>query len=357
MAIGEGDNTATAPTTVADNPVLAAPEDYLYSWAPLEEPPPAPLRRSAVATLVFGILGVVPVSVVLGIRWLVGQRGRYERGRGYVFGGFAFSAGWCLVLVGVLVAGFIGRQPTMRHPGELAVGECFTLPGEPGGVVGDVPVVPCTQPHDSELIGGANLSGASLTLSGAQTDPAGGACDPVLAGYVLDPLGLPAGSKLYYFLRDAAGDEYPILCFIRTPTPISHSVRADAQTLTPDQYRFLTIIGPVDDLLGKVLAGDATTAWELRRDAAGDLVTALDQEWRALASGAWPAPVKAAVTALIAAEQPGLPLWRQAGEAGQEAAFQALATRAAPYLSFALQREVRTALGLPTPTGTEFHQT
>ncbi|MFB4308068.1 septum formation family protein [Actinomadura sp. GTD37] len=135
---------------------------------PAPQPPPAlpprPARtnRLAIAALVTGLLGLLPLAAGFGIAALVQAGRRGEKGKGLAIGGLAASAVW--VVAGVVAAtavagslltverdesGHVSRSDRVL-PGLLRVGDCFT------GFNGDartslVTALPCTQPHEGEL--------------------------------------------------------------------------------------------------------------------------------------------------------------------------------------------------------------
>lgn len=150
MAGLDGEPTHDAPTDAPTAP--PATGDWLYSWLPAEPQPAAPVDRPAVATLLLGLFGLVPLSIGLGVLWLVGRRrepGR--RGRGYVYAGLALSGCWALGLTIVLLVGAAGPRTPFRDPVALRIGDCFTLTGALTGPARQVPVVPCTQAHNAEV--------------------------------------------------------------------------------------------------------------------------------------------------------------------------------------------------------------
>ena len=66
----------------------------------------------AVASFVLGLLGIVPVSVGLGIAALVRGRGVPRPGRGFAVAGLVLSAVWVLLFVGLGVVGYLAFEHT-----------------------------------------------------------------------------------------------------------------------------------------------------------------------------------------------------------------------------------------------------
>jgi hypothetical protein len=257
-----------------------------------------------------------------------------------------------------LLAGAAGPRTPFRDPVALRVGDCFTLTGDLTGPAQQVPVVPCTRAHNAEVFAivdvGENVG--IMPDEASLTKAVLAACRPALDSYVLDPLVVPASTGMGYYYDQFMGGGRPVTCLVRTPTAISHSIRTDRSTLTPAQLLFLTTVKPVHDLVEQVLGEDGTQAWELRRDAAGQLAAAVSTEDQALGTGDWPAAARAALARLVTAQEPGIPLWRQAGAALLEPAFQALLEQAERYFDVAAELPVRAALGLPTSQGGPLRQ-
>ncbi|MEX5636584.1 DUF4190 domain-containing protein [Parafrankia sp. FMc2] len=133
---------------------------------PNSAPPPYPPRRDpgrngfAIASLIFGVLPGVPLSVLFGLAALVQIRRRGQRGKAVAIAGLVLSALWTLAVVGVAVAyvtaeadrdasGRIvnaGFVPT----GDLRPGDCLTE-NPTGQEASTVDVVPCTDPHFGEV--------------------------------------------------------------------------------------------------------------------------------------------------------------------------------------------------------------
>ncbi|TDD89817.1 DUF4190 domain-containing protein [Actinomadura rubrisoli] len=120
-------------------------------------------NRMAVAALVTGLVGLVPVAVGLGITALVQAGRRNETGKGLAIGGLAASFGWVVVgavaltlAVGSLFSADRDEAGHIRKSGKvfiatLRVGDCFSGLGEGAGNR-LVTAEPCTRPHDGEVM-------------------------------------------------------------------------------------------------------------------------------------------------------------------------------------------------------------
>src|SRR5512139_184409 len=121
----------------------------------------------ATASLVFGLIGWVVLSVGLAIAALVRIRREGTRGRGRAIGGLVLSGAWTLL---ILLAAFVivpgvrdgieqanaggsSGDPSAGKGSGISLfpqpGECFnTGPGDSGAVA----EVPCDRPHDAQMI-------------------------------------------------------------------------------------------------------------------------------------------------------------------------------------------------------------
>ncbi|WP_461023119.1 DUF4190 domain-containing protein [Thalassiella azotivora] len=119
-------------------------------------PPAGPTSGTAVAALVTGVLGLVPVALALGTVALVRIRRSGAAGTGFAVGGMVAAAAWTVVgaLVAVAFLGFSDLDDPWPPAGpaavvaDLDVGDCYTLPGR--GQT-SATAVPCSSPHDGEV--------------------------------------------------------------------------------------------------------------------------------------------------------------------------------------------------------------
>ncbi|TDC70343.1 hypothetical protein E1200_05420, partial [Actinomadura sp. GC306] len=137
-----------------------------------QAPPAGPTRtnRLAIVALVTGVLGLVLLAVGFGIAALLQAGGRGEKGKGLAIGGLVAAGVWTVggVVALLLTAGsmlIVERDESGNVTGEgrtmaeaLRTGDCFD------GFDGDeakflVTALPCSQPHDGEVIAKVQLSG------------------------------------------------------------------------------------------------------------------------------------------------------------------------------------------------------
>jgi hypothetical protein len=328
----------------------AAPKAALCSWLPSEPPPPVEVDGTVVATLLTGVFGLFPVSLTLGFLWLYRNRHRGgRRARKLVRTGVSAAVVWALL--GLVVLGVTQREqvPDYVNPSTLTVGDCFNAVSETSESVGTVPREPCTRAHNAEVV--AIITDADFGVVNPTDDQLDAAvrqrCLPDLNQYVLDPWGLPSGTRLGYYYDSLFAALRPLVCFVVLDSPVNHSVRTDSTTLTASQYEFLVSMREVYDLRVRVHDADGT-AWELRRNAASDLAAALTREDKLFSADDWPSAARPALARLAAAQDRTVELWRQAGDATQEDDFNRLAAKAAGNMPDALLVNARTALGLTT---------
>ena len=138
--------------------------------APIRQQPEAPRKTSgfAIASLVFGIIGGIFLSVIFGIVALRRIRTRHLKGRGLAIAGLVLSGLWTLLIAVVVIVALATdaeRDPSgrVREAGtesvfDLRVGDCVNDLEETTAEV-TVEVVPCSQPHDAEVISSFELPG------------------------------------------------------------------------------------------------------------------------------------------------------------------------------------------------------
>ncbi|CAM4090270.1 DUF4190 domain-containing protein [Kibdelosporangium persicum] len=147
---------------------VAPPAGY-YPPPPNLPPPSGRTNGFAIASLVFGIIGGVLLAVIFGFVALSQIRKRGDKGRGMAIAGLVLSAVWVLLLVAVFVVGdgLGAKRDTstgqVTESGKLEVfdlkdGDCFNnVPAEDKEIMA-VDAVPCTQPHDAEVLSQVQVS-------------------------------------------------------------------------------------------------------------------------------------------------------------------------------------------------------
>jgi Domain of unknown function (DUF4190)/Septum formation len=146
-------------------------------------PPGSGTSGFAIASFILGILGLFTISAILsiifGIVALVKIRNVPQKGKGFAIAGLVLSGIW-LAALAVLIAIGVATAPhssaghpasgPVRQPGgvdifTLRVAECFDYPH--GQSVSSVALIPCTQPHDTQVFAQFDLTGPSSSYPGA----------------------------------------------------------------------------------------------------------------------------------------------------------------------------------------------
>lgn len=132
-------------------------------------PPTGALRETnglAIASLILGIVAIVPVAIVLGIIALVQIGRRGDNGKGLAIAGIVISCAWVVIAVVaiiVVVNNVVGRDAEGRinEAGlidelSLVPGDCLNDPEEDAIMLS---ALPCEEPHDAEVFARFRLEG------------------------------------------------------------------------------------------------------------------------------------------------------------------------------------------------------
>lgn len=128
----------------------------------------------AIASLVLGLIGFVLLSVIFGIVALGKLRHRPQRGKGMAIAGLCLSALWVVGVVSVLVvrvetaahrSATTGQIVGNGHLGvfSLRAGDCFQNPSgsQPATGLTQVTAVPCSSPHNAQVIAQLPVPGSA----------------------------------------------------------------------------------------------------------------------------------------------------------------------------------------------------
>lgn len=123
--------------------------------------------------MVLGILGGVLLSAIFGFVALSQIRKRGDKGRGMAIAGLVLSGVW-LVGFATIIAMAVGMQADrdantgqVTKAGQLDVfdlkdGDCFNnVPGDTATKVMSVSAVPCSEPHDAEVLGQVTVTSST----------------------------------------------------------------------------------------------------------------------------------------------------------------------------------------------------
>jgi hypothetical protein len=124
-------------------------------------PPPAGGTNGfAIASLIFGVLGGVLFSTIFGIVALTQVRKRNQGGRGLAIAGLTLSGCWVLLIAAMVTVGIVMDVKDDSASGSgtdssvsvlrLKVGDCINGLKESSSLE-DLPVVPCSAPHEGEV--------------------------------------------------------------------------------------------------------------------------------------------------------------------------------------------------------------
>lgn len=134
-------------------PAQSYPPTYPYAQPySYGQPPPQVQSTSgfAIASLVFGILGGVLLSVIFGIIALGKTKPGGQRGRGMAIAGLALSGAWTLFLALAIVLAVMSPTHTVSAL-DAKVGQC--LADVPTGTrVSSLNTTGCEQPHAGEIV-------------------------------------------------------------------------------------------------------------------------------------------------------------------------------------------------------------
>ncbi|MFD0745298.1 DUF4190 domain-containing protein [Phytohabitans flavus] len=145
-----------------------------WGQQPAAYPPPRQGTNGfAIASLIFGVLGGILLSVIFGIVALSQVKRKNQGGKGLAIGGLALSGVWLLAIVSFAVIATINTANDTDDPStsladgndvnvqQLAPGQCLNGLRE-GSAIRDLPVVPCTQPHEGEVFAVFELPGGGF---------------------------------------------------------------------------------------------------------------------------------------------------------------------------------------------------
>jgi hypothetical protein len=185
--------------------------------------------RWAIASLILGILAVIPLSVIFAFLGLSRIRRSGQRGRGLAVAGLVLSAIWLVVIIAASVLGG-GATPSaggkITHRGSLNVfalttGDCFDNPATTSDIQ-DVTAIPCGQAHDAQVFAKFSLSGsdsrypAQATLNRRADD----GCNSRTGS--IDKSAVTGAMTIHVLFpeQDAwAGGQRTVSCLIVTPKP------------------------------------------------------------------------------------------------------------------------------------------
>jgi Domain of unknown function (DUF4190)/Septum formation len=259
-----------------------------YGGAPYPIAPPPGVNGLAVASFVTGLLGVFPVGLGLGIAALVKVHRSRQKGTGLAVAGIVLSSLWLLVIMALVIG---GAAYVVGHAGESPVdlkpGACFNLPNTHR--LDDVKAVPCSGPHDRQLVADVLLGDGSYPGLEADKQLTRNACVKAMSEFLIDPaeLAYGAGRDNYYPEQPAwqLGDPEAYCTFASTEPggKLTGSLRQPASEFDATQRAYLRIIHATWPLRAE-LDDTLSDQWARQRAVATRLAAADRTEAAALRS-------------------------------------------------------------------------
>ncbi|MFD0223717.1 DUF4190 domain-containing protein [Streptomyces hirsutus] len=288
--------------------------------------PPPPTNGLAIASLVFGILWIVPaLGLVLGLVALRQIRRRGEQGRGMAIGGAVTSAAGMVAWAGMLLSGaaadFWGDFPWVRGNEVLTLekGECFDSPGGLVGWASEADRVPCAGEHDGEVFGVVLLPDGAYPGAADIGRTADDRCYALQDAYAMDGWALPADVDVYHLTpsRDSwrYGDRVITCVFGNRDenATLTGSLRRDETTLDAHQVAYLKSTHVINAALeeapeSEFVEDDLPGHKEWAREIAG----ALAEQSGMLREHEWPADAEGPVTDLAGDLEKAEATWAKA---------------------------------------------
>jgi hypothetical protein len=357
------DDVDPAPAGGADGPVR--PSVLYREWDPWRRPEPRADEFSgfAVASFVFGLLGGL-LGVVFGIIALVRIRKTGQRGRWLAITGMVLTGVWT-VAGGIVVTTTVHGAGASAGVRALKVGDCFNRPetGPGTGFATPITSVACTRPHNAETIGWVSAADGPRTAypgAAALARRAESGCRDIGRNYVLDPLSLPPGTQVRWYLPRAAEWRRPdnaITCFLASEqAPADRSLRLDTAVVNADQLRFLMALRDRARSLERLDALGPTASWPDLRAAVSAVADAQVTLWVQLKAGPWPGAAQPAIDRLVQEIDAAATAWKHAAAATGEADLRERVSRAKEHTGNDAEVAARRALGLPATQGEPFRR-
>jgi Septum formation/Domain of unknown function (DUF4190) len=191
--------------------------------------PRAPVDGFAVASLVSGILALIPLAATFGPIALSRIARTGNRGRALAIAGLTLGGTWAIAAA-VAVAVLITQRPhapatIFPRVFSLRTGECIN---SAANGVSRLHVLSCGQPHDGEVFSTFRLTGQHYPGSAALRQKANQGCGSRLSGYMNPQLAAMLNEAYFYPSPSAwAAGERTVVCTVRSPgSKLTESVRA-----------------------------------------------------------------------------------------------------------------------------------
>ncbi|MEU7824988.1 DUF4190 domain-containing protein [Catellatospora sp. NPDC049133] len=212
---GTGQQYGAGPQYAASQPYSAPPQQtppggYGVPYQQLP-PPKSGTNGFAIASLIFGVMGGVLLGFIFGFVALSQIKKRNQGGKGMAVAGLVLSTLWSLVICGVIGVAIIAANDdsTTGTSGtgddtsvySLRIGDCLNdLSTEEE--IEELPVVPCSEPHDGEVYAEFKLTETTFPGVDAIEKKADPRCADLLKSYAPDAVDDPDVDT--YFLYPTA---------------------------------------------------------------------------------------------------------------------------------------------------------
>ncbi|WP_191840677.1 DUF4190 domain-containing protein [Catellatospora chokoriensis] len=193
---------------------------------PQVPPPPSGTNGFAIASLVFGVMGGVLLGYIFGFVALSQIKKRNQNGKGMAVAGLVLSTIWSLVICGVIGVAIVAANNDTGTTGttgttsgddtsvhSLRIGDCLNdLSTE--DEIEELPVVPCTEPHDGEVYAEFKLTETSFPGIEAIEKKADPRCADLLKSYAPAAVDDPAVDTYYLYptVESWAGGDRAVTC-------------------------------------------------------------------------------------------------------------------------------------------------
>ncbi|MEU3251876.1 DUF4190 domain-containing protein [Streptomyces sp. NPDC006997] len=353
------------PTPYSQPQAYPHPQAYPYAFP---FPPPAPqppLNGVAVASLVFGVLCLLPgVGLVLGLVALAQIRRKGERGRSLAVTGAALSSAgvllWALVLgTGAASSFWDGVKEGVRDGASFSLdeGDCFDTPsGSLQGVTYDVDTVPCSGEHDGEVFATVTLPDGDGDYPGDDhvTGVADEKCYSLMGYYALDSWAVPDDVDVYYLAPTSEswrlGDREITCVFGDTDEggKLTGSLRHDGADFDVDQLAYLEAVRAVDLVLDTEPEEYPEDDLPGNRKWAKEVEEVLGEQADVLRDHTWRSDTEQPLTALLEELESARGHWRKAGTATDPETYWEHYDKAYGFYDGEATVTAREALGLDT---------
>jgi hypothetical protein len=225
------------PDPAGPLPYGGQPSAYPAGPAPYGTPGERPRTSGfAIASLVFGIIGGILLSVIFGIVALVKIRGNPQlRGKGMAIAGLVLSGVWLVIVIAAVAIGLStssGRsasspptQPGVTSVYSLRTGDCLQNPGARLGIT-SIKLVPCDQPHNAQVFAVFPVAGGGYPGTAALRRQAAVGCHTRIAGSINRSL-ITNSMTLQYLYPESqswADGHRSITCLVVDSTNMTSSV-------------------------------------------------------------------------------------------------------------------------------------